>query len=110
MTERRLHPRRTPAPGESLGRVRLRLGPELTVLDMSDSGIRVEGSARFLPNGRVDVHVVTKQGRVLVRVTVVRAQVTEVRAASLKYEAALAFDQPVDTRSAAGETPAAAHK
>lgn len=110
MTDRRSQPRRTPAPGEGLGRVRLRLGPELSVLDISDSGIRVEGSARFLPNGRVDIHVVTRQGRVLVRMTVTRARVTEVRAASLRYEAALAFDQPVDTRSAAGETPAAAHK
>lgn len=110
MTERRMMPRRTPAHGEGLSRVRLRLGPDLAVLDVSDSGIRVEGDARLLPNRRVDVHVVTRTGRVLVRATVTRAHVTEVRADSLRYQAALVFDQPLDSRTAPSDGLAEAHR
>jgi hypothetical protein len=83
--------------GEALSRVRLRLGADLVVLDLTNAGICVEGSARLLPGRRIDVHVVTRGGRVLVRATVVRAQVSEVRADALTYRAALSFDHPVDT-------------
>jgi hypothetical protein len=100
--ERRLTLRRDPGAGESLSRVRLRLGSELAVLNVCDAGLLGEGVARLAPGARVDVHVVTRTGRVLVRATVARATVSEVRADAIRYRAALIFDQALDTRCSCG--------
>ena len=94
--------RRTPGGGESLSRVRLRLGSELAVLNVSDSGVLTEGACRLSPGSRVDVHVTTINGRTLVRATVARAHVSALRSDALSYHVALTFDQTVDTRSAGG--------
>jgi hypothetical protein len=100
--ERRALLRRIPVPSESLSRVRLRLGAELTVLNVSDSGVLTEGTSRLLPGSRVDVHVTNLHGRTLVRATVARAHVSALLADTLRYRAALTFDQRVDTGPAAG--------
>ena len=95
--ERRRAPRRSPAGDEPLSRVRLRGGRELHVVDLSDAGALVEGLARLLPGTHVDVHVVTSDGRVLVRSRVVRAFVCHVEAEAVRYRGALAFERSVDT-------------
>ena len=51
-----------PGETESLSRVRLRIGPELHVVDVSDHGVLVEAAARLLPGARVDLHVVGRHG------------------------------------------------
>lgn len=81
--------------------MRLRAGRELTVIDLSDSGALVEGSTRLLPGTHVDLHVVTRDGRTLVRSRVVRAYVSHVQADAVRYRGGVAFDRAVDT-SAAG--------
>jgi hypothetical protein len=95
--ERRQAPRRAPEADEPLARVRVRGGRELAVIDVSDSGVLVEGQARLLPGTHVEVHVVTVAGRVLVRTRVVRAFVSAVQADGVRYRAAVAFERPVDT-------------
>src|SRR5687767_15871818 len=95
--ERRLAPRRRPADDESLARARLRAGRELTVVDLSNRGALVEGTARLLPGTHVDVHLVTRDGRLLVRSRVVRAFVCHVAANQIRYRGALAFETPVQT-------------
>ena len=95
--DRRRVRRRVPGETESLSRVRLRIGPELHVVDVSDHGVLVEAAARLLPGARVDLHVVGRHGRVLVRSRVVRAHVCALRADLVRYHAALVFDAPVDT-------------
>jgi len=97
MSERRRAPRRTPDPGEVLARVRLRGGRELFVNDLSPFGALLEGESRLLPNTHVDVHVTTKQGRILVRARVVRALVARLSADVVTYRAAVAFETAVDT-------------
>src|SRR5512132_1321368 len=97
MIERRGCPRRAPAPEETLSRVRLRTGRELTVVDIGDRGVLLEGTARLLPGTHVEVHVVTREGRTLVRSRVTRAWVHAVSADILQYRAALAFDLSVNT-------------
>ena len=52
---------------------------------------------RLLPGIHVDVHVVTKEGRTLIRSRIVRAFVTHVEAVLIKYRAAMAFEQTIDT-------------
>jgi hypothetical protein len=73
----------------------------MSVVDVSSSGALVEGSVRLLPGTRVDVHVITRAGRVLVRSRVVRCWVAAVDAAAVSYRGGIAFDETVDT-SAAG--------
>jgi hypothetical protein len=98
--ERRRALRRRPASDEPLARIRLRAGREVDVLDISNSGALVEGPARLRPGTHVDVHVVTRDGRVLVRSRVARAYVCAVDAEQVCYRGALAFEHAVDTTPA----------
>jgi hypothetical protein len=80
-----------------LSRIRLRIGAELSVLDVSDWGALAEGTLRLTPGARVDAHVVTREGRLLVRSRIVRSYVSAVGADAIRYRAALLFEQAVDT-------------
>lgn len=95
--DRRRALRRTPADDEPVSRVRLRAGGQLTVIDLSDTGLLAEGEMRLLPGRHVDVHLVTREGRLLVRSRVVRAFVCRVGRDRIAYRGALAFEQPVAT-------------
>ena len=95
--ERRAAARRIPGEDETLARVLLRTGRELAVVDISDGGVLVDGTVRLLPGTHVEVHVVTREGRTLVRSRVARAAVFALAADSLRYRAALAFDTRVNT-------------
>jgi hypothetical protein len=97
LTERRRSARRQPESHESLGRVRLRTGRELAVIDIAPGGVLVEGTTRLLPNTHLDLHVVTRTGRVLVRCRVLRAVVCHLEADVVRYRVALSFDRMVDT-------------
>jgi hypothetical protein len=94
--DRRAHPRRELEPGEPLARIRMRIGAELTGLDLSASGALVEGTARLAPGARVDVHLMTRHGRLLVRCRVARAFVSRVQADGVWFRGGLLFDHPVD--------------
>jgi len=94
--ERRRASRRVPDAREALAHVRLRAGKELDVIDVSNSGVLVEGAARLLPGTQVDVHVITNGGRELVRSRVARAFVSRIDAAIVYYRGALAFERIVD--------------
>lgn len=66
------------------------------VVDVSSAGALVEGMTRLLPGTHVDVHVVTQEGRTLVRSRVVRAYVCGVEADVVRYRGALAFDRSIN--------------
>ena len=95
--ERRTAARRMPAADEPLCCARLRAGRELAIVDVSDTGALVESTARLLPGTHVEVHVVTREGRTLVRSRVTRAWVHVVTADTLHYRAALAFERRVNS-------------
>jgi hypothetical protein len=95
--DRRRAPRRTPAIDEPLSQIRLRAGRQLAVIDVSNIGVMAEGEMRLLPGTHVEVHLVTSDGRLLVRSRVVRAFVCQVSASQIRYRGALAFDHPVHT-------------
>ena len=95
--EHRKAPRRVPLREEPLSRIRLRTGREVSVVDVSNIGVLVEGQVRLLPGTHVDVHVVTRDGRVLVRSRVVRCWIAALDAGVVCYRGALAFDRPLDT-------------
>jgi hypothetical protein len=52
----------------------------MSVLDVGNGGVLVEGRVRLLPGTHLDVHVVTREGRVLVRSRVVRCWVAVLQA------------------------------
>lgn len=94
--DRRRGNRWIPASGDPVSRVRLRLGRELAVINVSASGALVHGPTRLLPGTHVDVHVTASQGRVLIRARVVRCAVWDVTADAVQYRGALAFNTPVE--------------
>ena len=100
--ERRRGARRRPALDEPLSQIRLRAGRELTVIDVSDIGLLAEGEMRLLPGTHVDVHLVTREGRLLVRSRVVRAFVCQLGPHQIRYRGALSFDRAVHTALVAG--------
>ena len=95
--DRRLSPRRTPGFTEALRRIRSRTGGEFDVVNVSHTGLLVEGRARLLPNTHLDFHIVTHTGRVLIRCRVVRSFVWYLESDLVRYRVALAFDRVVDT-------------
>jgi|RhiMethySRZTD1v2_1073278.scaffolds.fasta_scaffold04527_4 hypothetical protein len=98
-TERRRAPRRAPQPDESLSRVKLRTGRELAVVNISSTGALVEGLTRLLPGTRAEVHLVTRNGRVLVRTRIVRSLVWRLEPDVVCYRSALAFETAVDAEA-----------
>jgi hypothetical protein len=78
----------------------------MAVIDVSDTGALLEGTARLLPGTHVNAHVVTRDGRELVRSRVVRAFVCDVQPDAVRYRAALAFDRPLDTSAHGYSVPA----
>jgi hypothetical protein len=95
-TDRRHGNRWAPSATDPLSRFRLRLGRELSVVDVSTSGALVQGTTRLLPGTSVDVHVTATHGRVLIRARVVRCSVWDMTADVVQYRGALAFSTPVD--------------
>ena len=96
--ERRRATRRTVAADEPLGHAKLRTGGQLIVLDASNWGALTETTERLLPGRHLDVHIVTPGGRVLMRSRVARAYDCRVQSDAIHYDAALVFEQAVDTR------------
>jgi hypothetical protein len=94
--DRRRSGRWMPGSIDALSRVRLRGGRELVVVNVSTTGVLVEGTTRLLPGTHLDVHVTAAQGRILVRARVVRCAVSAVTADVITYRGALAFDEAVD--------------
>lgn len=97
--ERRRAPRHTPHPSEPIARLRLRTGREVTVVDAAATGALVETEGRLLPGTGVDVHVMTTEGRELVRSRVVRAFVWTLCADRIIYRGALAFERHIELAS-----------
>lgn len=100
-TDRRARTRRVVNPGDDLIRLKMRLGPDLEVLEVSDTSALVDASVRLAPGARLDVHVTTAAGRVLVRSRIIRSFVTQVRPTAMRYRAAMCFDQPIDIGTSA---------
>jgi hypothetical protein len=107
MSDRRRSPRRPPASDEPLSQVRLRAGRQLQVVNVSDSGLLLEGEMRLLPGTHVDVHLITAEGRLLMRSRVVRAFVCRVGRDRIDYRGAIVFERPVATAAVGYPIPGA---
>jgi hypothetical protein len=84
----------------------LRTGGQLRVLDASSWGVLAETTERLLPGRQLDVHIVSAQGRILVRSRVARAFVARLEADAVHYHAALSFDRALDVQADGYVVPA----
>ena len=107
LLDRRRAVRRVPAADEPLSQIRLRAGRELRVIDISDTGLMSEGEMRLLPGTHVEVHLVTAEGRLLVRSRVIRVFVCHVSSNKVRYRGALAFERAVQTMAVGYAIPEA---
>ena len=103
--ERRRAPRRQVSAGEPLGQARLRTGGKLRVIEASSWGALMETTERLLPGRHLDVHVISAEGRLLVRSRVARAFVVKVQPDAVHYQVAFSFDRAVDVRAAGYALP-----
>jgi hypothetical protein len=104
--ERRRAVRRVVSPDEPLSHARLRTGGHLRIVEASKWGALAETGERVLPGRHLDVHIVSAEGRVLVRCRVARAFVTRLQADAVHYRAALAFERIIDVCAAGYAVPA----
>jgi hypothetical protein len=103
--ERRGATRRTVYVDEPLGQARLRTGGRLRVIEASSWGALMETTERLLPGRHLDVHIVSAEGRTLVRCRVARAFVVRVEPDAVHYRVAFSFDRAVDVRVAGYALP-----
>ena len=98
--ERRRAMRRSISVDEPLAHARLRTGAQLRVVEASAWGALIETTERLLPGRHLDVHIVSAEGRELVRCRVARAFVVRVQPDAVHYRVAFAFDRGIDVRTA----------
>jgi hypothetical protein len=77
----------------------------LRVVEASSWGALMETTERLLPGRHLDVHIVSVEGRILVRCRVARAFVVNVEPDVVHYHVAFSFDRAVDVRAAGYALP-----
>jgi hypothetical protein len=100
-SNRRVDPRYPAAAIPAITAMRLSPGEAVTLVNISASGVLVEGKTRFVPGTRVTVHFEGTLKPNQIKARVVRCQVSAIGSGgSLQYQSAIAFegrmDLPVD--------------
>jgi hypothetical protein len=93
------------AADEPLANARLRAGGRLQLVEASSWGALVETTDRLLPGRHLDIHIVSAEGRILVRGRVARAFVATLEPDAVHYRVAFSFDLAVDVRAAGYALP-----
>jgi hypothetical protein len=100
-SNRRVEPRYPAAAIPAITAMRLSPGEAVTLVNISASGVLVEGKTRFVPGTRVTVHFEGAIKPNQIKARVIRCQVSAIGGGgSLQYQSAIAFegrmDLPVD--------------
>jgi hypothetical protein len=95
-TDRRRARRRTAADLPGLWAVRLPLGPEAKVVDISSTGVLVETSFKLSPGSTVDLQVLGQNINIRMPSRMVRSEVASVNHLGVKYRSAAAFSEELD--------------
>jgi len=95
-SERRRFPRKPSRECPWLVDARLRSGTEVRVVDISNGGLLLESNSQILPGASVELFLVTRDQRWLVKGRILRSQVARVVSEDgVRYHAALAFNEPL---------------
>jgi CheY-like chemotaxis protein len=95
-TDRRRARRRRAAELPGLWAVRLPLGPEAKVVDISSTGVLVETSIKISSGSTLDLQVLGQNVNLRVPARMVRSEVASVDHLGVKYRAAAAFSHELD--------------
>jgi PilZ domain len=101
--ERRVAPRFDPASEGRVVRSRLRAGHEARILDISSRGALIESDRRLAPGARLVLQISMSGAHFELEGRVIRAEVSALVAAGVRYRGAIQFD-----REAVGIVKAAA--
>ena len=89
----------------SITALRLSPGDSVDLVNISRSGILVEGRTRFVPGTRVTVVVEGTFKPAQMKGRVVRCQVSSISGGALRYQSGIQFDQRLDANPAETEPP-----
>jgi hypothetical protein len=109
MQEVRVDPRIPAAALPSIGAVKLSPGDAVTLINISATGILVEGRTRFVPRTRVTVSFEGGVSPLQVKGRVVRCQVASIVNGQLCYQSGIQFDVRVSLPEADVAQAQAAH-
>jgi len=108
-SNRRVDPRYPPAAMPSITGMRLSPGEAVSLVNISASGVLVEGKTRFVPGTRVTVHFEGTIKPNQIKARVIRCQVSAIGSGgSLQYQSAIAFEGRMDLPVAESALPASA--
>jgi CheY-like chemotaxis protein len=96
VSDRRRARRRPATEVPGLWAVRLPLGPEAKIVDISTTGVLVETSSKITPGSTLDLQVLGQNVNVRVPARMVRSEVASVDRLGVKYRAAAAFSHELD--------------
>jgi len=92
-SNRRVDPRYPPSAIPAITGMRLSPGEAVSLVNISSSGVLVEGKTRFVPGTRVTVHFEGTMKPNQIKARVVRCQVSAIGGGgSLQYQSAIAFE------------------
>lgn len=101
--ERRLVPRVTARGGHWLSAARVWPGRDVSVVNVSASGVLIEGDARLIPGMHIELQLAHPGGRLLVSGRVLRCYVSALTpAGGVSYRGAVMFEQPLPVAMPAG--------
>ena len=96
-SNRRVDPRYPAAAVPAITAMRLSPGEAVSLVNISSSGVLVEGKTRFVPGTRVTVHFEGTIKPNQIKARVVRCQVSAIGSGgSLQYQSAIAFEGRMD--------------
>lgn len=108
-SNRRVDPRYPAAAIPAITAMRLSPGEAVTLVNISASGVLVEGKTRFVPGTRVTVHFEGTIKPNQIKARVVRCQVSAIGGGgSLQYQSAIAFEGRMELPVDEAVLPAAA--
>jgi hypothetical protein len=95
------------SPGDS-ARLNVASGMLVDLVNISRTGMLVEGRTRIVPGSRVTVMIEGTFQPSQFRAKVIRCQVTSISDGTLRYQCGIQFDQPLDRIPSDESAPAAA--
>jgi len=108
-SNRRVDPRYPASTIPAITAMRLSPGEAVTLINISSSGVLVEGKTRFVPGTRVTVHFEGTIKPNQMKARVIRCQVSAIGGGgSLQYQSAIAFEGRMDLPVEESALPAAA--
>jgi hypothetical protein len=94
--DRRTAPRKALGEIPWLSTVRLAWSVDISLINISSSGVLIESGSKFEPGSTADLHLTGPDTNVVVPVRFVRSVIAKVDSRGVKYQAAAAFGREID--------------